>query len=240
MAFEPFLQLLRGIQGRHSHGGISGIQNSQQIAYLRHLQKEKNRQHEMNISLKELNVVVFDIETTGFYPEKGDCILSIGATKMCGTTIVEGETFYSLIRYDKEIPAHIVELTGITNEQVKEAPELTDVFIKFFQFAEDYTLVAHHANHEKNFMNYVSSKLLRVPFKRRIVDTSFLYRIVEPHISLVTLESLCEHNNIPIVDRHHALGDAKLTAKLWAHYLEKVQQMGCETLNDVYHLFAKL
>lgn len=240
MAFEPFMQLLRGIQGRRSYGGIPGIQNSQQLAYLRHLQKEVNRERQMNISLKELNVVVFDIETTGFYPEKGDCILSIGAIKMCGTTILEDETFYSLIRSDQNIPASIVELTGITNEQIKDASELAEVFIKFFQFVQDCTLVAHHANHEKNFMNYVSSKLLRMPFKRRIVDTSFLYKIVEPHINLVTLESLCEYNNIPVVDRHHALGDAKMTAKLWAHYLERVQQMGCETLNDVYHLFAKL
>ena len=82
-----------------------------------------NQEDALNIPLHELNVVVFDIETTGFSPEKGDGILSIGATKMYGTTILEEDNFYSLVRYEKEIPEHIVQLTGITNEQVLEAKE---------------------------------------------------------------------------------------------------------------------
>ncbi|RKJ28878.1 3'-5' exonuclease, partial [Butyricicoccus sp. 1XD8-22] len=98
MAFEPFMQMLRGIQSRRSVGGIGETQNPQQIAYLRHLQKEMNQEDVMNINLNKLNVVVFDIETTGFSPEKGDCILSLGATKMSGKEIIENETFYSLVQ----------------------------------------------------------------------------------------------------------------------------------------------
>lgn len=242
MAFEPFMQILRGIQGRRNHGGISDIQNSQQMAYLRHLQKEidKEKEDTMNISLKKLNVVVFDIETTGFYPEKGDSILSIGATKMCGSNIYEGKTFYSLIQYDKQVPTEITELTGITNEQVKNAPPLADVLIKFLEFIQDSTLVAHHSNHEKTFMQHASLKCFRTPFKHRIVDTSFLYKLIEPKMNGVTLDYLCTLNNIQIVDRHNALGDAKMTAEIWGIYIEKVLQLGCETLNDVYrHLALK-
>jgi len=239
VAFEPFLQLLRGIQGKRTHNGLGGIQNSQQIAYLRHLQKEIN-QEELNVALQNLHVVVFDIETTGFFPEKGDSILSIGATKMRGSEILEGETFYSLVQYGEVIPDEIQQLTGITNEQVKDAPPLAEVMIKFFQYAKDHTFVAHHASHEKSFLQYVSSKQFRTPFKHRIVDTSFLYKIVEPNLNLISLESLCQHNGIPIENRHHALGDAMMTAKLWSIYVEKVQQIGCETLNDVYNRFARL
>lgn len=239
MAFEPFMQLLRGIQGRRAQG-IGGIQDSHQMAYLRHLQKEINKEDAMHASLKELNVVVFDIETTGFSPDKGDSILSIGAMKMCGPTILEEQFFYSYIQYDQEIPADIIQLTGITNEHVKSAPPLADVLIKFFEFIGDSTLVAHHASHERTFMQHASSKLFKTAFKHRIVDTSFLYKIVDPHFHNATLERLCEHNEIPIVDRHNALGDAKMTAKLWSIYVEKALAMGCETLNDVYNHFARM
>lgn len=240
MAFEPFMQILRGLQGKGTNVGLSGIQNSQQMAFLRNLQKEMNQQDTLNIPLQELNVVVFDIETTGFSPEKGDGILSIGATKMCGTNILEEENFYSLVHYDKEISREIVELTGITNEQVKEAEQLADVFVKFLQFKQDCTLVAHHATHERNFMQHASSTLFRTPFKHRIVDTSFLFKVIEPNINIVTLEGLCTHNGIPVLGRHHALGDAKMTAKLWSLYLEKAKEIGCETLNDVYNRFARI
>ncbi len=240
MAFEPFMQLLRGIQGKRVHGGLGSIQDSHQMAYLRHLQKEINKDDAMNTPLEQLKVVVFDIETTGFSPEKGDRILSIGAVKMSGSTILEEQEFYSLIQCEHEISKEITQLTGITNGEVREAPPISNVLMSFFEFIQDSTLVAHHATHERSFMQYVSSKYFKTPFKHRIVDTSFLYKLINRDFHNVSLEKLCEENGIPIVDRHHALGDAKMTAQIWRIYLEKVIELGCESLNDVYNHFARI
>lgn len=241
MAFEPFMQILRGMQGRRSGVGLGQVQNFQQMAFLRDLQKDIDQEDALSIPLKDLRVVVFDIETTGFFPEKGDGIISIGAIKMYGATIAEEEVFYSLANYEKEIPKEIEALTGITNEAVKQARPLAEVLVDFFRFIQDSTLVAHHANHERNFMQHVSTKLFRTPFKHRIVDTSFLYKVAEPHMQQqITLEDLCTHNGIPITDRHHALGDAKMTAKLWGIYVDKARALGCDTLNDVYNRFSRM
>ncbi|WP_277585659.1 exonuclease domain-containing protein [Psychrobacillus antarcticus] len=240
MAFEPFMQILRGIQGKRTNVGIGDVQSTQQMAFLRNLQKEMKKEDTLKIPLDELDVVVLDIETTGFSPVQGHDIISIGAIKMVGSTIQEDEIFYSLIYSEKEIPSNIVALTGITNEQLKEARLVGDVIMEFLQFAKDSTLVAHHANHERSFMQYASTKIFRTLFKHRIVDTSFLYKIAEPNIQLSSLEDLCEHNGVPIVGRHHALEDAKMTAKLWSIYVEKVKRHGCETLEDVYNQFARI
>mgnify|MGYP006373792835 FL=1 len=240
MAFEPFMQILRGLQGKRNNVGIGDIQNAQQMAYLRNLEKEMNQQYVLDVPLMDLKVVVFDIETTGFSPEKGDTIISLGAIKMRGDQIIEDEVFYSLIYTDQKIPDVIVQLTGITNEQVSNAMPLSDVFIQFLQFKQDCTLVAHHATHERNFMEHASSTLFRKPFKHRIVDTSFLLKVIEPNLNFVTLEDICVHNEIPIIGRHHALGDAKMTAKLWSIYVKKAKEIGCETLSDVYHRLARL
>lgn len=240
MAFEPFMQILRGIQGKRSNVGIGDVQNAQQMAFLRNLQKEKKKEDTLKVPLDELDVVVFDIETTGFKPEQGDEIISIGAIKMCGSFIQEDAVFYSLINTGKKISPEVVNLTGLTNEKLKEARHVGDVLIEFLKFAKDCTLVAHHANHERNFLQYTSNRVFHTPFKQRIVDTSFLYKIVEPHIQLSSLEDLCKHNTIPVIGRHHALEDAKMTAKLWSLYLEKVKMLGCDTLQDVYDHFARI
>lgn len=240
MAFEPFMQILRGIQGKRSNVGIGDVQNAQQMAFLRNLQKEKKKENTLKVPLDELDVVVFDIETTGFKPEQGDEIISIGAIKMCGSFIQEDAVFYSLINTGKEISTEVVNLTGLTNEKLKEARHVGDVLIEFLKFAKDCTLVAHHANHERSFLQYTSNRVFHTPFKQRIVDTSFLYKIVEPHIQLSSLEDLCKHNAIPLIGRHHALEDAKMTAKLWSLYLEKVKMLGCDTLQDVYDHFARI
>ncbi len=159
---------------------------------------------------------------------------------MRGSEILQEETFYSLVQYDKEVPITIAQLTNITTEEVKEAPPFSDVYVDFLKFKSESTLVAHHSKHERAFMEYSSSKLLRMPFKHRIIDTSFLFKIVNPTLNLVALEELCEHHQIPIEDRHHALGDAILTAKLWGMYINHAIELGCETLSDVYEKFSQM
>ncbi len=239
MGIESFFHILRGVQRRKTGAGIGGIQNAQQIAFLRNLQKEIHQEDALSVQLQDLKVVVFDIETTGFHPEKGDRILSLGAIKMQGAEVLE-ETFYSLVRYDEQVPVEIEQLTGIATEMVAEAPMLSDVFIKFMEFKEDATLVAHHATHERAFMQHASMTLFKTPFKHRIVDTAFLFKTVDPKLSLATLDEWCLHNEMPIVERHHALGDAKMTAKLWGMYVERARGLGCETLRDVYERYARL
>ena len=242
MAFESFFHFMREIHGK-LNGGLgngNGSQNAQQIAFIRNLQKEKKQRDVLYVPLHQLKVVVFDIETTGFSPQKGDEIISMGAIKVCGEEIQEDQQFYSLIRYEKELSPEIMNLTGITNDQLKVAPPISEVLIQFFEFVENETLVAHHANHERSFLQNFSRKIFHKPFNHRIVDTSFLYRIAEPEVKMVRLEEFCHHNEIPIVNRHHALGDARLTANLWAIYIQKVRELGCETLHDVYERIARM
>src|SRR3954462_8656412 len=121
MAFEAFFHFMREIQGKLNNGGLGnayGGQNSQQIAFIRSLQKEKKQGDVLNVPLEKLKVVVFDIETTGFFPHQGDEIISIGAIKVCGEKIQEDQQFYSLIQSEKEVSREIQNLTGITNDQL--------------------------------------------------------------------------------------------------------------------------
>ncbi|MDF1511275.1 exonuclease domain-containing protein [Robertmurraya sp. DFI.2.37] len=239
MPLESFRQLMRGIQGRLSISD-GNLQSSQQIAFIRQMQKELKQESVLYTKLDELNVVVFDIETTGFYPELGDEIISIGAVRVRNGKMNDEEVFYSLVRYEQELPLDIESLTGITSSELKEAKPLSEVMIAFFEFVQNETLVAHHAKHEKSFLQNASWKLFRTPFKHRIIDTSFLYRIAEREHSLSRLEDLCEYNGIEVMARHHALGDAKLTARLWCIYIEKLKALGCKNLHDVYERLARL
>lgn len=240
MAFEPFIQMLRGFRGRREgEDGAGRLQNAQQLAYLRSLQREISKYNPMNIPLQEMPFLLFDIETTGFYPEKGDCILSIGAVKMQGAAILE-ETFYSLVQYEKEVPPEITDLTNITTEAVAGARPFADVYREFLGFKSDSTLVAHHAAHERTFMEHTSTKLLHTPFKQRIVDTFFLMKVVNPSLTLTVLEDLCCYHGIEVKDRHHALGDAKMTAMLWSLYIEEAVQLGYRTLSDVYLKYSQI
>ncbi|WP_046175855.1 exonuclease domain-containing protein [Domibacillus indicus] len=232
MGFNDFMKNLSGNR-------FTGLQGGRQdMAFMRSLQRDLKTKQTTSIPLDELQVIVFDLETTGFHPEKGDQILSIGAVKATGHQ-VEDE-FYSLVRFTRDIPAPVKELTGLEESELLNAPEPAEALEQFFKFSGASPLVAHHASHEKAFMTYASRKYFRTSFSHRLIDTSFMYRIAEPDNPYVRLEDCCEHNQIPITGRHHALGDARLTAALWAVYVEKLQKIGVTTLSQVYERLAAI
>jgi DNA polymerase III subunit epsilon len=239
---NPLIQFMKQVQGKINSGvyaSLQGQSSPQHIAFLRQLEKELKVEESLTVPLDELNVVVFDLETTGFFPDQGNEILSIGAVRVKGGDVKHEETFYSLAHCNRELSPEIKQLTGISQDDLEEAPELSKVLVDFYEFVKGDVLVAHHANHEKSFLQHFNWKLFRSRFKHRIVDTSFIIKIADPDLNVIRLEDCCDHCGIPVKDRHHALGDAKMTAELWSNYVRRIHELGFKTLSDVYEKLSK-
>ncbi|MBP1941107.1 exonuclease domain-containing protein [Cytobacillus luteolus] len=229
-----FMKQLSGMLHPSLFASVSNQNNAANIAFLRQLQRELKAEDVLQVPFSDLKVVVFDLETTGFYPQKGDRILSIGAVKVVGDQLKDSDVFYSLVNNINPLPDTIKELTGICEDDLEHAPELGTVLREFYQFTQTVPLIAHHATHEKNFMHHASWSTLKMNFQHRVIDTSFLTKIVEPAKSLVSLDECCNHFGIQITKRHHALHDAIATAKLWTKSIQLIQEHGFHTLSDVY------
>lgn len=243
LGMDEMIQFFRQIPGKLSsniYAGILGQSTPQQMAFLRELQKEMKQKNSLDTPLNELKAVVFDLETTGFHPEKGDQVLSIGAIKMTGHKIETDKTFYSLIQTDLPLSKEITALTNLRDEDVRSAPIASEVFMKFFKFVNGAVLVAHHASHELSFMKKITWDVLRTKFNHRIIDTSFLMRISDPNMKSLPLEDVCHMCGIQMKDRHHALGDAIMTAEIWRYYLQIAGEKGFQNLREVYEYLAKL
>ncbi|MDV2684593.1 3'-5' exonuclease [Alkalihalophilus lindianensis] len=210
------------------------------LARLRQIQRELKNDDALDQPLHSVPFIVFDLETSGFFPDKGDEILSIGAIKMNGVEIFEEKKFYSTVQCKKEPSGDVLSLTGLTLEELASSNPLPEVLHDFYDFVGGGTLVAHHATHEKRFMSHMTWQLMRMPFAHRIIDTTFLTRVVASDEPLVTLDECCEYYNIPITTRHHALHDAEMTAKLWQECLMRAQEKGFSTLRDIYIYLATL
>jgi DNA polymerase III subunit epsilon len=242
MRFEPIIQFMKQVQGKvgsNVYAPLQGQSSPQHLAFLRRLEREMKSEAVLNIPLNELDVVVFDIETTGFFPDQGDEIISIGAVKVKAGKVQHNETYYSLARCSRVLSPEIKQLTGIMDEDLAQSSELAKVLMEFYQFVKGNVLVAHHASHEKKFLQHSNWKLFRTPFKHRIIDTSFLFKIAEPDAGLIHLEDYCDHCGIPVQQRHHALEDARMAAELWTVYVKKVQKIGVNCLHDVYEQLAR-
>jgi len=234
-----FIKQISGKIGSNMYAGIQGQADPRHISFLRQLQKETKEMNYLDLPLSELKTVVFDFETTGFFPDKGDRIISIGAIQMNGDKIEQEKTFYSLVQSKTSLPKEIMELTKIHEDELKSAPPLSDVFIQFYQFIQGRTLVAHHAKHEQAFMRQANLEIMRANIEPRIMDTSFFIRLMKPQLTGNTLEECCLYCGVEVKNRHHALEDAKMTAELWSQYIKKAKSMGLETLRDMYEYVAK-
>ncbi|MED3562754.1 exonuclease domain-containing protein [Bacillus xiapuensis] len=236
------IQFLRQISGKlnsNIYAGIQGTFNPQHLSFIRNLQKEMQEKNYLDTPMQKLRVVIFDLETTGFFPQKGDRVLSIGAIKMTGATIEQDETFYSLLKSELPLSDEIITLTNLTDNEIQNAPEAKQVLIQFFQFVNSDILVAHHSIHEKTFMQKLTWDLLKISFGHRIIDTSFLIRLSNPPLRSMSLDEICKECEIEINNRHHALGDAIMTAQIWGYYLKKAQEKGFKTMREVYEFLVK-
>ncbi|MEH7095429.1 exonuclease domain-containing protein [Neobacillus vireti] len=243
MRINNMIQFFRQLSGRANSNLFASLPNQsslQQMAFLREIQREMKEKNSLDVPLKELRVVVFDLETTGFYPEKGDQIISIGAVKMTGDQLKEQDTFYTLVKSDFQLSNEISALTNIYDEDLSTAPIAQEALMQFYQFIKSDLLVAHHASHEQAFMKKITSDVLRTRFDHRIVDTSFLIRLSNPNMKSAPLEEVCEICGIEIENRHHALSDAIMTAKVWRYYLRLAEEKGFHYLRQVYEYLAKI
>ncbi len=106
-----------------------------------------NEEHRL---LADETYVVFDVETTGLSAVY-DTVIELAAVKVKGGEIID--RFESFANPHQPLSATIIELTGITDDMLTDAPEVDEVFKKFEEWMGDHTLVAHNASFDMGFIN---------------------------------------------------------------------------------------
>ncbi|HEY8392491.1 MAG TPA: PolC-type DNA polymerase III [Capillibacterium sp.] len=159
-------------------------------------------------SFQERPVVVVDIETTGLNPQWCE-LLEIGAVKIENGEVTA--TFEHLVRPQRAIPYKIQQLTGITEEMVKEAASPAEVLADFLKFVGDGIFVAHNAQFDFGFLREKIKQHLGAEFKPPVVDTLALSRILWPELKSHRLDVVAKELGIG-QEHHHRAGDDALTA----------------------------
>lgn len=178
--------------------------------------------------LHESDFVVVDVETTGAKTPPGR-IMEVGAYRVSRGRIAD--EFKSLVNPETVIPPFIVQLTGITNAMVKDAPLFSEIAPEWLEFAGDSVLVAHNSHFDVRFLNHEISRVF--PGRRMInshLCTVKLSRSVIPGLSNYRLHTVAEHFAITILNRHRAASDAHATAEIFIRMLARLGEHGVRDL----------
>jgi len=160
---------------------------------------------------------ILDIETTGGkYNEEG--ITEIAIYKFDGLKVVD--QFISLVNPEQPIQPFVVNLTGINNDMLRNAPKFYEVAKRIVEITKDCILVAHNAKFDYRILR-TEFRRLGFEYERQSLCTVELSQKLIPGQPSYSLGKLVRSLGIPLSDRHRASGDAQATIKLFKMLLAK-------------------
>jgi DNA polymerase III epsilon subunit len=183
----------------------------------------------LDVPLASLTYTVFDLETTGLNPSEGDEIIEIGAVRVVNQRVRRAETLHQLVAPTRRISASSQEVHGLTPAMLAGQPSLPAVMPGFYGFTEGTVLVAHNAAFDMRFLE-LSEARTGLRFEHPVLDTLLLSAVVHPEQGSHRLDAIAQRFGLPVVDRHHALGDALLTAEVWLRLMPLLHDKGIVTL----------
>lgn len=163
-----------------------------------------------------IEYAIVDIETTGGHAVDGG-ITEVAILIHDGKRIID--RYETLINPQRTIPYFIQALTGIDNEMLAEQPPFHKVAKKIYSLLESRVFVAHNVNFDYSFIKHhlgLAGHILNVSK----LCTVRMSRKIKPGLKSYSLGRLCDALNIPIENRHRAMGDAEATAILFSRLLE--------------------
>ena len=194
----------------------------------------------MKLPLSETTFVVVDLETTGGSPASSE-ITEIGAVKVRGGEVL-GD-FKTFINPLQAIPDFITELTGITDEMVKDSPIIDEVLPDFFHWCgshQETVLVAHNAPFDISFLKAAAEKIDHLWPDYAIIDTVRFARkaIDRDDVLNYRLGTLAQFFDTEVLPTHRALDDAQTTVEILHRLIERIGNQGINHFEDLQAFLA--
>ena len=177
--------------------------------------------NEVEMDLSEATYVVFDVETTGLSAIYND-LIQVAASKMYKGNIVA--EFDEFINPGHPLSAFTTELTGITDDHVKNAKPLVQVLKEFQEFCKDTVLVAHNATFDVGFMNANYERQGLPKITQPVIDTLEFARNLYPEYKRHGLGPLTKRFGVALEHHHMANYDAEATGRLLFIFIKEVAE----------------
>ncbi len=172
---------------------------------------------------------VLDLETTGFSATT-EKITEVGIMKVKNGEVID--QFSCFVNPQKHIPQRVTEVTNITDDMVKDAETIEQVFPQILAFIEGSVLVAHNAPFDMGFLKQNAINL-GYEFDYTYLDTLSLAKDLFPDYKKYKLGKIAENLGIKVEVAHRALDDVDTTVKVFHVMLDMLKKRGAKTVDDI-------
>lgn len=157
-------------------------------------------------------------------------IIQVGIVIIQGDSLIK--TYQTDVNPHEPLSEHIIQLTGITDQQLAKAPDFSQVAREIYELICDCVFVAHNVTFDANLLSeqlFMEGYDLRIPR----VDTVELAQVFFPTMERYALGDLAKALDIPLTDAHTAIADAEATAQLFLKIREKIASLPSLTLEHI-------
>jgi len=191
----------------------------------------------MSEHIDDIEIVIFDTETTGLKPEEGDRIVELAALRVKAQNRVA--VFDELVNPGREISPGAFAVNKITPEMLKDAPRIETVMPKFLAFIQDHCLCSYNAEFDMNFLNNEIKLIGLAAIKNIIVlDVLAMARQFMPGLSRYALWFVAEKLGVKSVQQHRALADVEMSWEVFTKLKMIGRGKGIRSIADFSRLFA--
>lgn len=164
-------------------------------------------------------IVSFDCETTGL-DRKKDEIITIGAVKIKGNSILNSEKLDIVINPTKEISKESIKIHHIRSCDVALGVTVEEGVRKFIEFAGNRPLLGYFVEFDISMVNRVFKKMSGVSLPNKSIEVSALYYdkkeklIPQGNIDL-SYDKIIRDLKLPTLGQHSAINDAIMNALIY-------------------------
>ena len=167
-------------------------------------------------------MAVWDLETTGLDPEK-DRITQIAIITISNLGEVE-EEWSSYVNPGIPIPPEVTALTGISDETVKDAPPFEELWMEvMLRLSHDILIGYNAAAFDAPFLCAELRRCGQEYLAISCLDPLIIIRDIDRFVKgkgRHRLTETCLRHGVEVEQAHNALGDARMTWRLWERLAE--------------------
>ncbi len=183
--------------------------------------------------------VSIDLETTGLDP-RNDEIIELGAVKFENSR--EVGRYSQLVKPRKKfLPTEIVDLTGITDNDLKDAPKLENVAPAFIDFVGNMPILGKNVGFDLGFLaaaKPTASHFLQVRTVPITHDAGLVARFIYPCLDSFSLSALTGLFQTATRPCHRAVDDAAATGELLLVLLKDLSRVPQEQITEAVRILT--
>lgn len=181
--------------------------------------------------LQDTPISVIDVETTGLSPTNNR-VIEIAIVRILNGEIVS--EYSSLINPGRRLPGFISMMTGITDNDLRDAPFFEEIVNDLYPALENTVWAGHNFQFDLGFLRHEFLQCGEDNVKPLYLCSLRLSKKLNPLLRRRSLESLCKEYGIHNSQEHRALPDARATAQVLIKMIDNsIRKYAVYTVGDL-------